>query len=115
MFLDVSKMRIFVRPGATDMRKQARGLSVLVEQEMELNVFGESLFVFCNRRRNLLKILYWDRNGLCQWQKRLEQHRFPWPMSEESVQEIREPQLRWLLEGIDFWKAHTVLEYTRVS
>ena len=62
-----------------DFRKQIDGLAALVESELELNLFGDALFVFANRQRSRMKILYWHRNGFCLWQKRLEKARFAWP------------------------------------
>jgi transposase len=114
--LEVKEARVFVRPGATDMRKQINGLALIIEQGMECNVFEPSLFLFCNGERRILKALYWDRTGFCLWQKRLEKHRFPWPRTSEQARcEIDAEKLRMLLEGIDFWSAHQELSYTRVS
>lgn len=62
-----------------DFRKAINGLSVLVEQELGLNPFGSALYVFVNRSRNKIKVLYWHRNGFCLWQKRLEEEKFHWP------------------------------------
>lgn len=114
MFLDFAKVRIFLRPGFTDMRKAANGLSVFVQEQLELDPFSGNLFLFCNRRRNIFKALYWDRNGFCLWKKRLEKDRFPWPKEGGGVAEIAEQQLGWLLDGIDFWKAHKKLSYSSV-
>ncbi len=114
--LEVSEARIFVRPGATDMRKQINGLALIIEQLMAGNVFEPSLYLFCNAERRILKALYWDRTGFCLWQKRLEKHRFPWPRTVEQTRcEITSEKLRMLLEGIDFWAAHQELAYERVS
>ena len=114
--LEVGEARIFVRPGTTDMRKQINGLAVIVEQQMEANVFEPALFLFCNSARRILKALYWDRNGFCLWQKRLEKHRFPWPRNADAARrEIDSQKLQMLLEGIDFWSAHQELHYTQVS
>jgi len=66
----------FYRAGATDMRKAVNGLSMLVADYLDLDVFTGNFFVFCNRARTIIKILYWERNGFCLWQKRLEKHRF---------------------------------------
>ena len=66
--LEVKEARVFVRPGATDMRKQINGLALLIEQGMQANVFEPSLFLFCNEQRRILKALYWDRTGFCLWQ-----------------------------------------------
>lgn len=114
--LQVREARIFVRPGATDMRKQINGLALVVEQQMELNVFDSALFVFCNRDRRILKALYWDRTGFAMWTKKLEHHRYPWPKdAEEARREIDAERLKLLLEGIDFWRAHEPVSYERVS
>ena len=67
MFVDLSQVKIFVKPGATDLRKQQAGLSVVVQNILQADPFTGSLYLFCNRKRNLLKILYWERNGFCVW------------------------------------------------
>ena len=77
--LEVKEARVFVRPGATDMRKQINGLALIVEQQMSLNPFEPALFLFRNGDRRILKAVYWDRTGFAMWQKRLEKHHFPWP------------------------------------
>jgi len=112
---DLSKVAVYVRPGVTDMRKAINGLSILVDEQMELDPLNGALFLFCNRQRRILKALYWDRNGFCLWQKRLEKHRFPWPDTQEAAREITPAQLRMLLDGIDFWNAHGALSYKAVS
>ena len=61
--LELGTARIFVRPGATDMRKQINGLVLLVQEQMQLSPFEPALFVFCNAQRRLLKAVYWDRTG----------------------------------------------------
>ena len=76
-----NSIRVYLALGSTDLRKAINGLSVLVEQAMGLDPFSGDLFVFCNRRQNIIKILYWDRNGFCLWQKRLEKQFFTWPES----------------------------------
>lgn len=115
MFIDWKTVRIFVRPGSTDMRKQINGLAALVQAEMEADPFSGSLYLFSGKTRRILKVLYWDRNGFCLWQKRLEQDRFPWPHTEEeAAHEIRARELKMLLAGIDFWRAHQSLAYTTV-
>jgi transposase len=63
--------RVYLAVGSTDMRKAINGLSILVEQAMDLDPFSGDLFVFCNRKRTIVKILYWDHNGFCLWHKRL--------------------------------------------
>ena len=99
--LELGEARIFVRPGATDMRKQINGLALIVQEQMQLSPFDPALFVFCNGQRRILKALYWGRTGFCLWMKRLENHRFPWPRNAtEARQQIDESQLRLLLSGV---------------
>ena len=74
MFLQSSDLKVYLALGYTDMRKAINGLSIIVE-DLNLDPFSGHLFVFCNRRRKILKILYWDTNGFCLWQKRLEKDR----------------------------------------
>ena len=107
--------RVFLALSSTDMRKAINGLSVSVEQAMDFSPFSGDLFVFCNRRQNIIKILYWDENGFCLWQKRLEEHRFKWPRLPEQVLAINREQLNWLLAGLDFSSAHQRLYYHRAS
>ena len=111
MIPDWSSLRIFVRPGNTDMRKQIDGLAVLVRDVLGGDPFDGSLYLFAGMNGRRLKILYWDRNGFCLWQKRLEEDRFPWPRDAGAVCTITTEQLAFLLEGIDFWRAHPRREY----
>ena len=113
MILKEYGLRVFLAPGFTDMRKSINGLSVLVDN-LELDPFSGHLFVFCNRRQNILKILYWDRNGFCLWHKRLEKHHFNWPRSIADVREIEPRSLGWLLDGLklDQPMAHSSLKYS---
>jgi transposase len=100
-----------------DFRKSIDGLSAAVEA-MEFDVFKRSLFIFCSRRRNRLKILYWDRTGFALWYKRLEKDKFPWPKNDtQDVLALDAEKLRWLLSGVDIWKmkAHEILEFKKVS
>ena len=114
MFPGLENVRVFVRPGPTDMRKSIGGLSAIAQEAMAGDPFSGALFAFSNRRRNILKILYWDRNGFCLWMKRLEKGRFPWPAVAEDAVSINTEQFNWLLRGIDFWSEHVPLEYFRV-
>lgn len=115
MRINWNNVRIFIKPGITDMRKQINGLAVISTQEMKQDPLSGHLYMFCGRDRRVLKVLYWEKNGFCLWQKRLEKHRFPWPRTEDEVQEISEQQLTMLLSGIDFFNAHTALTFSRIS
>jgi transposase len=100
-------VRVFLAPGSTDMRKAINTLSILVEDTLRLDPLSGHLFAFCNRGRTILKVLYWDRNGFCLWQKRLEKHRFKWPRNRDEVMEIGSTELSFLLEGLDISSLHT--------
>ena len=89
---------------SVDFRKQMRGLSVLVQEELELDPFSAHLFAFCNRRRNHVKLLLWERNGFVLWQKKLEKNRFPWPRDVDAdIVELTGRELNWLLDGLDIF------------
>ena len=115
MTIDLSKSRIFLRPGITDLRKAVNGLSVIVQETMKEDPFSGSVYIFCSRDRKLLKAVYWDKSGFWLSQKRLEKERYPWPQDEKAVRELTAEELRMLLEGIDFFKAHKELYYKKVS
>jgi transposase len=108
-------IRIYLKLGRTDFRKSVNGLSVMVETTMKLDPFSGNLFVFCNKGRNRLKILYYDRNGFCLWYKRLEEDKFRWPKMDDDILEIKAEELTWLLRGLDFKSAHHNKNYTSVA
>jgi len=114
MFVEWDKVKIFVKPGSTDMRKQINGLAIIVKEDLSLDPFEGHLYIFCNKLKNRLKILYWDKNGFCLWLKRLEKHKFPWPKNREEVLEIKDKELSMLLQGIDFFNAHEEIRYEKV-
>jgi len=113
MTIDLNKVRIFIRPGITDLRKAVNGLTGIIEQQMESGVFSGNIYLFCNKERRLLKALWWDRNGFWLSQKRLEKDKFPWPNTSDAVQELSGGELTMLLQGIDFFKAHKTLYYKK--
>jgi len=118
----VVSMRMFVDPAqiylhldAVDFRKSINGLVVVVEQQLELSPFMDALFIFSNKRRDKLKILYWDKTGFALWYKRLEKQRFKWPKDDQLNRLIlSEQQLNWLLGGYDVI-GHKPLQYQAVS
>ena len=100
------------------MRKSIDGLAAVVEQELGLSPFQPSLFIFCNRKRDKVKLLYWDRSGFALWYKRLEKERFPWPNRElEGALQMTGRELNWLLDGIDLFRVrpHETLSYTSAA
>ena len=96
------EVEVYLYRAVVDMRKSINGLSAIVEQELGLSPFAPQLFVFCNRKRDKIKILYWERTGFVLWYKRLEKNRFAWPLSgDEEVVTLTGRELNWLLDGID--------------
>lgn len=109
---------IYLHRDNIDFRKSIDGLAAIVEQEMGLDVFGPHLFLFCNKNRTRMKVLYWDRTGFALWYKRLEQEKFVWPRRDDSeVILIDAQQLEWLLSGYDVWKMkpHEKVNFQRMS
>ena len=101
MLGDISKAQnIYVACGYTDLRKGIDGLSALVQQRFELDPFSDSLFLFCGRRCDRMKALYWEGDGFVLLYKRLERGAFQWPRKESEVRAITPQQFRWLLEGL---------------
>ena len=115
MKIDWQTIEIFIKPGSTDMRKQIQSLAVYVVDEVKGNPLSGDLYAFCGKNRKLIKILYWDRNGFCLWQKRLETDTFSWPRDQGEARKITDEQLMMLLDGIDFFKAHKKLNFSAVS
>jgi transposase len=115
MTFDISKAKIVLRPGCTDLRKAVNGLAGIAEQQMSGEPFSGNVYLFCNRERKLLKALWWDKTGFWLSQKRLEKDRFPWPETKEAARELSGEELSMLLCGIDFFKAHKQLYYKKVS
>lgn len=107
-----STSKIYLKPGPTDMRKSINTLAPLVRRDMKLDPLHDGYFVFCNKSRHLIKILYWDKSGFALWYKRLEKDRFPWPEDSPEARKLDAQHIQWLLEGIDFFKAHDSLNYT---
>jgi transposase len=95
-----SAQRVYLAAGSTDLRKSIDGLAALVQECFGLDPFSACLFVFCNRERNKLKILYWDHNGFWLFYRRLERGTFQWPTGSEDVMMVSSRELSWLLDGL---------------
>lgn len=107
--------KIYIAIEPVDFRKHAHGLSVTVEQAFGIKTHHDkTLFVFTNKRKNSVKLLYWDNTGLALWWKVLEKDRFRWPKSGQQSLMVKGKELRWLLDGIDFTrlKVHKKLDFS---
>jgi transposase len=94
--------QIWIAVGVTDMRRGFDGLSALVQTKLEQSPFSGHVFVFRGRRGDLIKLLWWDGDGLCLFAKRLERGRFVWPQASDGTVALTRAQLSMLLEGIDW-------------
>ncbi len=109
---------IFLHKAAVDGRKQINGLAAIDQGAMGKNPFQGALFVFTTRRRDYLKLLYWNKSGFALWLTRLEKEKFRWPSKVEGdVVTITPHELELLLEGYDIMrmKPHATLAYSSVS
>jgi transposase len=97
-----SGTRVWVAAGVTDMRKGMDGLAALVQTTLAENAFSGQIFVFRGRRGDLVKLLWFDGDGLCLFAKRLERGRFVWPQATSGTVALSAAQLSMLLEGIDW-------------
>jgi transposase len=89
---------VYLVCGSTDLRKSIDGLVSIVQDRLKLNPFGNYLFLFCNRSKDKIKVLHFERNGFWIYDRRLETGTFKWPNSEQ-ISEINMKELKWLLEG----------------
>jgi transposase len=101
-------LQVFLACGATDIRNSIDGLAAIVTQQFNLDPFSNSMFVFCNRQKDKIKILQWEPTGFTLWYKRLEKGKFQWPANSSEPISISERQLRWMLDGLSLVqpKAH---------
>lgn len=100
--------RIYIACGYTDLGRGIDGLTTIVRQQFELDPFTNTLFLFCGRRRDRIKALYWEKDGFILLYKRLEQGAYQWPRNGSEVRALTPQQYRWLMEGlkIEQPKAH---------
>ena len=94
--------RIWIAAGVTDLRRGFDGLSAKVQTVLEQQPFSGHVSVFRGRRGDIVKLLWWDGDGLCLFAKRLERGRFIWPRAESGTVSLSRAQLSMLLEGIDW-------------
>jgi transposase len=93
---------IWIAAGITDLRRGFTGLSAIAQTALEQDPYSGHIFVFRGRRGDLIKLLWWDGDGLCLFAKRLERGRFIWPQAEKGAMSLSRAQLSMLLEGIDW-------------
>ena len=97
---------IWIAAGVTDLRRGFTGLSALVQTKLEKSPMSGQVFIFRGRRGDLVKLIWFDGDGLCLFSKRLERGKFVWPQASEGVVSLTRAQLSMLLEGIDWRRPH---------
>jgi transposase len=97
-----SHTQIWIAAGVTDLRRGFNGLSALVQTQLEKSPMSGQVFIFRGRRGDLVKLIWFDGDGLCLFCKRLERGKFVWPQATEGVVSLTRAQLSMLLEGIDW-------------
>ena len=105
--------QIYLYRDPIDMRKQILGISRIVEDLMQQNPFDEGiLYVFNNRKKDIIKALYFQGAGFCLWNRRLDQGKFPWPRKIADGQiKINAADLDLVLDGVDVFKRHQKLDF----
>jgi transposase len=101
MFRLSADLAIYLHREPIDFRAGINSLAILVEQSMQLDPMARAVYAFCNRRRNRVKLLLYDRSGFLLVLKRLEADRFYWPRGGAAVLNLTAEELHWLLDGID--------------
>lgn len=92
--------RVYIACGYTDLRKGIDGLASMVQQQFHLDPFTNTLFLFCGKRRDRIKGLYWENDGFVLLYKRLEKGAYQWPRTQSDVRELTPQQYRWLMGGL---------------
>ena len=95
-------VRVYLAAGVTDMRKGFDGLAALVQQRLRQDPFGGAVYAFRGKRGDLVKLLWYDGQGLCLFSKRMDRGRFVWPSTATGSIVMTPAQLSMLLEGIDW-------------
>ncbi|WP_169981456.1 IS66 family insertion sequence element accessory protein TnpB [Tautonia rosea] len=106
-------IRVFVAVDPTDLRRGFDGLAQLARDQLDADPLSGHLFVFANRRRDRIKILYWDGDGYAFWMKRLERGTFRWPDAAATRVELSAAELAALLGGIDLAATRRRPRYAR--
>ena len=102
MLGDISGIsKIYCITGKTDMRRSIDGLMAIIRDTYQMDPYANALYLFCGKRRNTLKALYFDRDGFCLLYKRLDSNgKFQWPRNASEVRPLTRQEFRWLMEGL---------------
>lgn len=115
MFVASQQARIWLCTTPTDMRKSYNGLSALVKHQLEGDPLSGHYFVFVNRRKTMMKVLYFEPSGYCVWSKRLEQGQFQVRASPSGQRRLTWTDLQLLLDGIEVQKVRQFKRYRHAA
>ena len=105
--------KVYLACGSTDMRKSINGLAAIVQETFALDLFSASLFVFCNKNRDKIKILQWEDCGFWLYYRRLEKGHFQWPKADSyKPLSVNRRELNWLLDGLSIEQEHAHAKIT---
>jgi len=114
IFPDIEKLEIYICIGIVDMRKSFNGLALIVESILKKNPCSGNLYAFCNKSRTIVKVLYYDGNSFCLWQKKIRGEKFFWPNNEMEIEKVLPEQLYFMLCGIDYCRINKKYNYDTV-
>ncbi len=102
---NISKVeKIYIAVGYSDLRRGIDGFASIIQNTFHTNPQMNALFIFCGRRSDRIKALYWDTDGYILLYKRLEGGRYQWPRTTEQLKELTPQQFRWLMEGLSIYQ-----------
>lgn len=108
MLKDFQPTKVFIACGYTDLRRGIDGLASIVQSQFNLDPYTNTLFLFCGRKRDRIKALYWEGDGFLMLYKRLEESVFQWPRNNEEMKQLTPQQFRWLMEGLSIEQKNVI-------
>ena len=107
--INVDKIqKIYIAVGYSDLRRGIDGFASLIQNTFHINPQTNALFIFCGRRSDRIKALYWDNDGYILLYKRLEGGQYRWPRTAEELKELTPQQFRWLMEGLSIYQKNVI-------
>ena len=108
MFDPAKAQKIYIAVGYSDLRRGIDGFASIIQNTFQMNPQTNALFIFCGRRSDRIKALYWDTDGYILLYKRLEGGRYQWPRTADELKELTPQQFRWLMEGLSIYQKKVI-------
>ena len=108
MFNIAKAQKIYIAVGYSDLRCGIDGFASIIQNTFHMNPQTNALFIFCGRRSDRIKALYWDTDGYILLYKRLEGGQYQWPRTTEELKELTPQQFRWLMEGLSIYQKKVI-------